>query len=97
MSISMPILNHIAIFILFSYLFSPHRHSLFSTTGIARGFLFDNKSSLSSYSGNYVCASIVEKYSESLRLHTSKISFFSSSEKETHMGWLIVTSWLFLS
>ena len=43
MSISMPILNYIAFFILFSHLFSPHRHSLFGTTGIARGFLFDNK------------------------------------------------------
>ena len=43
MSISIPILNHIAFFLLFSHLFSPHRHSLFSTTGIARGFLFDNK------------------------------------------------------
>lgn len=43
MPISMPALNHIVFFTLCSYLFSPHRHSLFGTTGIARGFLFYKK------------------------------------------------------
>ena len=41
----MPILNHIAFFTLFSSYFSPHRHSLFRTTGIARGFRFHKNNS----------------------------------------------------
>ena len=43
MSIFTPLLNHFAFFTHLSSYFSPHRHSLFGTTGIARGFLFYNK------------------------------------------------------